>query len=189
MISLSITTGYAIKALSCLASGTCAPHHITDIARCSGVPKPYLAKIIHSLSRRGLVTTKRGYRGGISLEGAASNISLLEVVEAVEGHEWIGDCLLGMDACSILKSCPTRDFWARIRREITEELRKTTLASVLAAKRSNGDRVRDFSEQAKQLPCAPTSPATNKEKSLSSSSRQTEPKAISDVREAGQAYD
>ncbi len=189
MISLSITTGYAIKALAYLESGDCLPRHISDIARCTSVPRAYLAKILSALALQGLVVTKRGYSGGISLARSVEDISLLQIVEAVEGKEWIAECLLGMEGCDALTICPTHDFWARIRREITEELRKTTLASVLAVKRSNGDRVQDFSEQAKQLPCALTSPATNKEKSLSSSSRQTEPKAMNDVREAGQAYD
>lgn len=40
MLSLSITTSYAIKAMSCLESGDCVPRHISDIARCAGVPRP-----------------------------------------------------------------------------------------------------------------------------------------------------
>lgn len=154
MLSLSQTTGYAIKALSCLDSGDCPTHHISDIARCAGVPRPYLAKIINSLSRAGLVTTKRGYRGGVRLARAADDVSLLEVVEAVEGQDWIGDCLLGIEACSILVCCPTRDFWQRIRQEITAELRRMTLASVLALKRSKGGRVQDFSAPEMQIQCA-----------------------------------
>jgi len=134
MISLSITTGYAIKALMCLESGDCVPRHISDIAQCTGVPRAYLAKILNALSQQGLVQTKRGYRGGISLARRAEEISLLQIVEAVEGDQWLGECLLGMDTCDILTICPTHEFWARIRREITEELRKTTLASVIASR-------------------------------------------------------
>jgi Rrf2 family protein len=135
MLSLSVTTGYAIKALMCLESGDCVLRHISDLAQCSGVPRPYLAKIINALSQHGLVSTKRGYHGGIALARAARDISLLEIVEAVEGNQWLGECLLGMDTCDIFTICPTHDFWARIRREITEELRTTTLASVIASKR------------------------------------------------------
>jgi len=146
MISLSITTGYAIKALMCLESGDCVPRHISDIAQCTGVPRAYLAKILNAVSQQGLVQTKRGYRGGISLARRAEEISLLQIVEAVEGDQWLGECLLGMETCDILTICPTHEFWARIRREITEELRKTTLASVMA------------SRQCRRAPAKETSP-------------------------------
>ena len=138
MLSLSVTTGYAIKALMCLESGDCSPRHVSDIARCTRVPKAYLAKIFCSLSQQGLVQTKRGYRGGISLARRAEDISLLQIVEAVEGDRWLGECLLGMETCDILTICPTHEFWARIRREIADELRKTTLAAVIASKRRGG---------------------------------------------------
>ncbi len=135
MLSLSVTTGYAIKALMCLASGDCPTRHVSDIARCTGVPRAYLAKILNALSQQGLLQTKRGYQGGISLARPAEEISLLQIVEAVEGEGWLGDCLLGMPNCGALTICPTHDFWQRTRREITEELRKTTLAAIIAAMR------------------------------------------------------
>jgi len=138
MVSLSNTTGYAIKALMCLESGGCVPRHIGDIASCAGVPRAYLAKILNVLAQQGLVETKRGYRGGISLARKAEEISLLQIVEAVEGNQWLGNCLLGMDTCDIFTICPTHDFWARIRREISEELGRLTLASVIASKKDHG---------------------------------------------------
>jgi Rrf2 family protein len=138
MISLSLTTSYAIKALTCLASGDCVTRHISDIARCACVPRAYLAKIFSALAYEGLVQTKRGYNGGISLARPAEDISLLQIVEAVEGKAWVADCLLGLDGCEALTICPTREFWARIRRDITEELRQTSLAALMAARRRGG---------------------------------------------------
>ncbi len=135
MLSLSVTTGYAIKALVCLESGACVPRHISDIARCTGVPRAYLAKIFNTLSQQGLVRTKRGYHGGISLARDAAEISLLQIVESIEGEKWLGECLLGQDDCGVHTNCPAHDFWSRIRREITDELRHTTLAALMAAKR------------------------------------------------------
>jgi Rrf2 family transcriptional regulator, iron-sulfur cluster assembly transcription factor len=134
MLSLSQTTGYAIKALGCLNEPS---HHcrlIADVAKCAEIPKPYLAKIINSLARHGLVSAKRGYKGGISLTRRADDISLLEIVEAVEGKEWIGACLLGLEECSDQKTCPTHAFWQRIRAEITEVLRTTTLAEIITVR-------------------------------------------------------
>jgi len=133
MLGLTQTTGYAIKALGCL-SGVGQSRQTADIAKFSGVPRPYLSKIIQSLARGGLVVAKRGIGGGISLACPPEEISLLQVVEAVEGQGWLGDCLLGFDECTNMATCPTHDFWQRVRREITRELRKTSLASVIAFK-------------------------------------------------------
>jgi Rrf2 family protein len=131
MLGLSQATGYAIKALRCLSTPNCDYRSTPVIARCAGIPKPYLAKIINSLVRHGLVKARRGVRGGVSLARNADEITLLEIVLAVEGEQWLGDCLLGLDECSDVATCPTHTFWLRIRGEITQELAKTTLASVI----------------------------------------------------------
>jgi Rrf2 family transcriptional regulator, iron-sulfur cluster assembly transcription factor len=134
MMHLSRTTGYAIQALGCMNDRSCFVRQIATIAKCSGVPRPYLAKIIGALSRKGLVFAKRGYRGGISLARPAQDISLLEIVEAVEGEHWLGACLLGFDECAKHSCCPTQGFWRRIRLEIIAELGQISLADVLMAK-------------------------------------------------------
>jgi Rrf2 family protein len=134
MLSLTQTTGYAIKALSCLNEPDCDSRSTPEIAECARVPKPYLAKIIHALARRGLVTARRGVGGGVALARRPEAITLLQIVEAVEGKDWLGDCLLGLDECTDLSTCPTHAFWQRIRREITVELSQTTLAAVIAFK-------------------------------------------------------
>jgi Rrf2 family iron-sulfur cluster assembly transcriptional regulator len=158
MISLSVTTGYAIKALTCLESGDCVPRHISDIARCTGVPRAYLAKILNALAQQGLVQTKRGYSGGISLARPAEDISLLQIVEAVEGKEWIAECLLGMDDCGRHTDCPVHDAWARIREELAAELGATSLASVMISKpnRHRHAQARGLSQPARRCACFPT---------------------------------
>lgn len=132
MIGLSHTTGYAIQALSCLNDPRCRCRSIAGIAACSSLPKAYLAKIIPALVRAGLATAKRGVGGGIALARPPAKISLLQIVEAIEGHGWLGECLLGMDDCASKGMCPTHAFWERVRREITAELNRTTLAEVIS---------------------------------------------------------
>jgi Rrf2 family protein len=132
MLSLSQTTGYAIRALACLSEACCARQTTSQIARCSGVPRPYLAKIITTLARHGLLRARRGVRGGNALARPPEAISLLEVVEAIEGPDWLGPCLLGLaEECSDRPACPTRAFWQRAREEIRAELARTTLADYL----------------------------------------------------------
>lgn len=133
MLCLSQTTGYAIKALGCLTAPGGEWRFVADVARCADVPRPYLAKIVNLLARQGLVTARRGYGGGIALARPATRITLLEVVEAIEGKEWLGPCLLAIEECAQGHDCPTHDFWERTRSEIRAKLETTTLAQVVQA--------------------------------------------------------
>lgn len=133
MICLSHTTGYALRALACLENIDRRPSFIRDVAESTGVPRPYLARIINRLSHKGIVSAKRGYHGGVTLTRPAREVTLLEVVEAIEGEEWIGPCLLGMGACQTGSICPTQDFWNEMRDQIKARLAQTTLADLIAA--------------------------------------------------------
>jgi len=133
MMCLSHTTGYALRALACLESIDRRPCFIRDMAECTGVPRPYLARIINRLAHKGIVSAKRGYHGGVTLIRPAREVTLLEVVEALEGEEWIGPCLLGMGACKTGFICPTKDFWNELRDQIKAKLAQTTLADLTAA--------------------------------------------------------
>ena len=130
MLSLSQTTGYAILALACLRQSGSARVLAKDISACTGVPLPYLLKLLQSLGRSGLIVAKRGYRGGFALARSPSKINLLQIAEAVEGRPWLPRCLLGLDECSDLRRCPTHDFWSITRRRIERELGRITLQMV-----------------------------------------------------------
>jgi Rrf2 family protein len=132
MLCFSKSTGYAIQALACSEALPPHPALIREVAQCTGIPRPYLARIVSRLAHQGLVSTKRGQHGGLSLCRSAAKISLLEVVLAVEGKDWMGPCLLGMEDCGLRFACPLCGFWARIRRQIEVKLRQLTLADVLA---------------------------------------------------------
>ena len=133
MLCLSQTTGYAVHALVCLDEQSGHANLIRDIAKCAGIPKPYLARIINDLTHQGLVTAKRGYRGGIALARPAGEISLLQVVEAVEGPDWIAPCLLGLNDCAGHKSCPAHVVWQRVSKQLKAVMSRTTLADVMAS--------------------------------------------------------
>jgi Rrf2 family transcriptional regulator, iron-sulfur cluster assembly transcription factor len=133
MMSLSQTTGYAVQALVCLEFAEDRPCFIRDVAECTGLPRAYLARIINRLAHRGIVSAKRGYHGGVRLSRPPAAISLLDVVEAVEGKGWIGPCMLGIERCSRDFSCPTHKFWADIGGRIETVLRTTTLEAFFQA--------------------------------------------------------
>jgi Rrf2 family protein len=105
MLHLSKTAGYAVHALSFI--GTAAPKSclVSEIASALDLPKPYLARIINQLTYKGLVTTKRGYRGGVTLARTPEDITLLEVVRATEGNEAASHCVFGLEKCPVGEKC------------------------------------------------------------------------------------
>ncbi len=130
MLSLSQTTGYAILALGFLQE--CGGRLVLakDITSATGIPLPYLSKILNALTRTGLIVGKRGYQGGYALSRSADEISLFDVAEAVEGPDWLPRCMLGLTDCSAVPLCPTHAFWKVERAKIDKELRHMTLTDV-----------------------------------------------------------
>lgn len=112
-----------------------------DIAKCTGISLPYLSKLLNALNGSGLIRAKRGYRGGFQLARSAKDISLLDVVESVEGRKWLPECLLGLDECSDDRACPTHAFWKRERSRIEKELKRQTLRDVAEFERRRGMRL------------------------------------------------
>lgn len=138
MMSLSNTTGHAIRALACLAGCPNPPANIKDLAACANVPQAYLAKIVKKLNDSGIIESRRGSRGGIWLARPARLISLWEICVALEGEDVLAPCLLGSDRCNHECACPTHDFWVKNRESIHRELEKTKLSDVLEFYKEKG---------------------------------------------------
>jgi Rrf2 family protein len=107
-----------------------------DIARRQKVPSPFLAKIIAQLSLARLVTTQRGAGGGVSLARPASQISLLHVIEALEGPVHLNRCLIQPQACPNNGHCPVHDVLAHAQAELTSRLGGTTFDELVRDARS-----------------------------------------------------
>ncbi len=152
MMNVSKTAGYAIHALGCLPNGGHHPRFIRNVAAAACLKKPYLAKIVNQLVHRGLVTGKRGYRGGIALARAPESISLLEIVQATEGEQWISPCLFGLEVCPARRGCPGHAVWEAVCRQMEAFLRQTTLADVIKAAARSARR----KPTAKATPPTPT---------------------------------
>lgn len=135
MLSFSRSVGYALQALGCLESGSCRTRYVRNIAACSKVPPAYLAKLFRKLVEAGILNAARGPGGGTTLAREASQITLLEIIEVIDGPADKWACLLGLSDCCEGDLCPTYEFWTRTRREIEKELRKTTLADVIEFRR------------------------------------------------------
>jgi Rrf2 family protein len=124
--NLSLTTGYAIEALACLARCDGGSMRVGDIAELTEMPSPYLSKIFQRLGDAGIVESKRGYKGGVRLSRLPEEISLLEIDAAVE-------CAKACPhARSVEESPRPNTFWEAFHQSYRDKLAAMTLAEVLA---------------------------------------------------------
>jgi len=130
MLGLSSLTRNAIVALGSMHAlgGGYVPG--PRIAESTGIPQPYLSKIMLRLARAGLVQSKRGFRGGFRLARPAGQISVLDVADALEGPAWLGSCLLGLDEKDCALICPAHGFCIEEGRRIREHMSRLTLDRV-----------------------------------------------------------
>jgi Rrf2 family protein len=118
---------YAVRAMIYLAQlGTDQRASTSQIAQEKQIPPSFLAKIVSQLSVAGLLQTSRGARGGVSLAKEPSQISLLDVVEAIDGPILLNECVGDHSACSFGSNCPMKPVWCDAQQELVSRLGNTT---------------------------------------------------------------
>lgn len=129
---LSQAVGYSATALGYVAAASGKSVLVKDIAEASEIPAPYLAKIVQSLARKGIVNTQRGIGGGVTLARPAEQITLYELCVALDDPAVQLRCMLGTAACSDERACPAHRFWTAQRSKHMEFLKTMTVADVAA---------------------------------------------------------
>lgn len=123
---------YALRAMLYLARLETNERAATSkIAEEQEIPPSFLAKIISQLSIAGLIHTSRGAHGGVSLARKPSEVSLLEVVEAIDGPISLNECVHDPDICSFGDNCPIHDVWCEAKEELVRKLRASTFDKLL----------------------------------------------------------
>ena len=122
---------YALRAMFYLSKLEPSVRAATSlIANEQRIPPSFLAKIISQLSIAGLIHTSRGARGGVSLARPPENISILEVVEAIDGPLTLNECTHSIEGCPFGENCPIRPVWCDVQSELVERLRNTSFAAL-----------------------------------------------------------
>ncbi len=128
---------YAVRAMIHLGSIPAEVRVSTAlVSKEQKIPLPFLTKVIAHLVRAGLVATSRGMGGGISLTRSPEEITLLEILEAVEGPITLNRCLLRGNLCELQPQCAVHDVWAEIQKHLVEDLKKVTLDYLVRAQAS-----------------------------------------------------
>jgi Rrf2 family protein len=118
---------YAVRAVLYLAKiGPEMRAATSQIAEEQQIPPSFLAKIVSQLSVAGLLQTSRGARGGVALARDPEQISLLEVVEAIDGPILLNECVAGNGACKFGEDCPMKPIWCDAQSELVLRLKSTT---------------------------------------------------------------
>ncbi len=117
---------YAVRAVLYLAKLENNKRAATSqIAKEQQIPPSFLAKIVSQLSVAGLLQTSRGARGGVALAKPPAEISLLEVVEAIDGPILLNECVASSGVCVFGDTCPMRPIWCDAQTELVNKLRTT----------------------------------------------------------------
>lgn len=131
MFRLNRLTDYAVVVMSQMAVRNGAVCKAPDIARDTAVPLPTVAKILNALMKAELVTSQRGMAGGYSLTKAPTEISVADIVEALEGPIALTACVTGAtEACDVESLCPMRGRWNKVNGAIRRALEGVSLAEI-----------------------------------------------------------
>lgn len=115
-MKLSTRGRYGIHAMYDLAlNAEKGPQSIKAIAERGDMPDAYLEQLIAVLKREGLVTSTRGAQGGYMLARPANEITVGDVLRALEGGLSLVDCLDGEESCGKSCACPSRIVWMKLR--------------------------------------------------------------------------
>jgi Rrf2 family protein len=122
---------YALRAIYYLAKiGPGSRASTSQIAKEQHIPPSFLAKIISQLSVAGLLHTSRGARGGVMLARDVEDITMLDVVEAIDGPIMLNECVEDGHGCDFEEDCPMRVMWVDIQNDIVSRLKGTTFSDL-----------------------------------------------------------
>ena len=117
---------YAIRAVRYLAKQDPGKNVATaTVAREMQIPPSFLAKIISQLSIAGLLRTSRGARGGVLLARESKDISVLDVVEAIDGPILLNECVGSNKPCVFEDDCLVHPIWLEVQQSLVKRLGET----------------------------------------------------------------
>ena len=129
-------TEYAIRGLgelACRCGGDAGVVLLDRLVEGTDLPRDFLAKIFQQLVRAGILRSARGRRGGFALARPAHQITLMQIVEAIEGPQTMDRCVVGLAQCNDHMPCPQHDLYKPIRQRLRDYLETTTVADMASS--------------------------------------------------------
>ena len=130
MFKINRLTDYSTVVMSYLAVEPKKVHHAKDITLHTNINQPTVSKILKMLAKAKLLISHRGINGGYQLAKSPENISISEVVIAIEGMVGLTECSMNHSNCNIQNVCHIRSNWRHISDIIQQMLQNITLADL-----------------------------------------------------------
>lgn len=124
--------------LDIVLNGDNSPRLARDIATSQKISNKYISRLVIDLRKAGFIKSVRGAKGGYTLARFPEDITLLEIVETMEGRTTIVDCVLKPDACSKIGGCAVHQTWSEINRKIRDVLGEVTLKDIADKHQEDG---------------------------------------------------
>lgn len=133
MFRLSRITDYGIVLMAHIAEqGDDSLQTARDMADQTELPLPVVSKILKSLTREGLLRSHRGSKGGYSLKRPAAEITVPDLIAALDGPIHLTECASHSGACAKEASCHVREPWQRINAAVEDALSRITLGDLIS---------------------------------------------------------
>ena len=131
MLRVTKLTDYATVVLTVLAARPGEVLSATELAEAGGLEPPTVSKLLKPLAQAGLVEGLRGVHGGYRLTRPPTQITLIQIVEAMEGPLAITECAGEQHQCGLARQCGVRSNWRLINDVVADALRGVTLEQML----------------------------------------------------------
>ena len=120
---------YAIKALCVIVMQSSIERKllVKEIAEQTGIPRPFLSKILQQLSSKNFISSTKGRHGGFYIEKEQLENSLLDIIIEVEGKNKLQRCAINFDSCDAQNPCPIHDFIAVAKNQLQENIKNIKL--------------------------------------------------------------
>jgi FeS assembly SUF system regulator len=141
MLRVTKLTDYATVVLSAMADSPERVHNATELAERAHLEQPTVSKLLKTLAQAGLVEGFRGSAGGYRLAKPAAQISLIQIVEAIEGPLGMTECSGEHSSCEHEPHCGVRSKWLRINDVVANALRGVSLAEMMPATSAKSNKV------------------------------------------------
>ncbi len=128
----SDTVRYTLMALAYLALNRGRLVKAEEIARTQNIPRPFLSKILHELSKRDILTSVKGPKGGFTLKVDPEKLSIWDVIVLLGEENKFQTCILMPDKCEVYETnpCVIHHKWEKIKRKVIDFLKSTTIAEL-----------------------------------------------------------
>ncbi|MCF6357584.1 MAG: Rrf2 family transcriptional regulator [Draconibacterium sp.] len=129
-MNLSKTTKYAFRILGHMAKDEKVLYSAQQLHKDIDIPERYLRRLLTDLSKSGFIKSIQGRQGGFTFARDTSKITLMEIVDSIDGKDSIDGCILGYDVCVFNYSCPMHNVWEETKQKTIDTLTKTSLKDI-----------------------------------------------------------